>query len=187
MSEPQLPVPGHMTVEQFFALPDDGKRYELLDGVVEEMTAPPNTKHQRVIARLLVGLVRMLQEAGLGEVFVAPFDVVLGDRTVLQPDLLFISNEDAGILNERNARGAPTLVIEVLSESTRRKDVLRKRRLYASAGVRWYWIVDPEIDRIEFLQREGEDFTLAARADAPAVAEPPGFPSVRIDLAALFA
>jgi Uma2 family endonuclease len=120
-------------------------------------------------------------------VFVAPFDVVLGDRTVLQPDILFIADENAGILNERNARGAPDLVIEVLSESTRRKDVLRKRRLYASAGVRWYWIVDPEVDRIECLQIEGDDYALAARFDAPAVAEPPGFPSVRIDLAALFA
>jgi Uma2 family endonuclease len=175
-----------MTVEQFFALPDDGKRYELLDGVVEEMTAP-NVKHQRVIGRLHVLLVRMLQEAGLGEVFLAPFDVVLGDRTVAQPDLLFIRNETAHILNERNARGAPDLVIEVLSESTRRKDVLRKRRLYARARVGWYWVVDPEVDRIEFLRLDGDDYALAARFDAPAVAEPPGFPTVRIDLAALFA
>jgi Uma2 family endonuclease len=186
MAEPHHPVPGRMTVEQFFALPDDGKRYELLDGVVEEMTAP-NTKHQRVIGRLYVLLVRMLQEAGLGEVLLSPFDVVLGDRTVLQPDLLFISNEDAGILNARNARGAPTLVIEVLSESTRRKDVLRKRRLYASAGVAWYWIVDPEIDRIECLRLDGDDYAVAALFDAPIVGEPPAFPSVRIDLAILFA
>jgi Uma2 family endonuclease len=175
-----------MTVEQFFELPDDGRRYELLEGVVEEMTAP-NVRHQRVIGRLFVSLVGMLQDAGLGEVFVAPFDVVLSDRTVAQPDILFIRNENAGILNERNARGAPDLVIEVLSESTRRKDHLRKRRLYARAGVPWYWIVDPEIDRIEFLRREGDDYALADRADAPALAEPPGFPSVRIDLAALFA
>lgn len=186
MSEPHLPIPGHMTADEFFALPDDGKRYELLDGIVEEMSAP-NLKHQRVLGRLHLVLARTLAEEGLGEVLLAPFDVVLSERTAVQPDLLFVANENAGILNERNARGAPDLVIEVLSESTRRKDVLRKRRLYARAGVTWYWIVDPEIDRIEFLQREGEDFVLAARADAPAVAEPPSFPSVRIDLAALFA
>jgi len=174
-----------MTVEQFFALPDDGKRYELLDGVVEEVTVP-NIKHQRVVTRLVVMLVQMLHDSGLGEVFVAPVDVVLGDRTVAQPDLLFISNENASILNERNARGAPDLVVEVLSESTRRKDVLRKRRLYAQAGVVWYWVVDPEIDRIECLRLDGDDYALAARFDAPAVAEPPGFPTVRIDLAALF-
>jgi Uma2 family endonuclease len=175
-----------MTVDEFFALPDDGKRYELLDGVVEEVTAP-NIRHQRLVGRLFVTLVDALQQTGQGEVFIAPLDVVLDQRTVAQPDLLFIANENAGILNDRNARGAPDLVVEVLSESTRRKDILRKRRLYARAGVSWYWIVDPEIDRIEFLRREGDDFELAARADAPAKAEPPGFPAVRIDLAVLFA
>lgn len=186
MAEPHAPVPGRMTIDAFFALPDDGKRYELLDGVVEEVAAP-NIRHQRLVGRLFMTLVGALQHAGHGEVFIAPLDVVLDDRTVAQPDLFFIANENAGILNERNARGAPDLVVEVLSEPTRRKDVLRKRRLYARAGVRWYWIVDPEIDRIEFLQRDGDDFALAQRADAPSVAEPPGFPSVHIDLAVLFA
>ena len=186
MAEPHAPVPGRMTVDDYLAMPDEGKRYELLDGVLEEMTAP-NLKHQRLLARLFLILVDALQQRGMGEVLFAPFDVLLDDRTVLQPDLLFVANENAHILNERNVRGAPDLVIEVLSESTRRKDVLRKRRLYARAGVAWYWVVDPEIDRIEFLRREGDDFALDSRADAPAVAEPPGFPTVRIDLAALFA
>lgn len=84
MAEPHAPVPGRMTAAQFFARPHDGKRYELLDGVVEEVTAP-SVKHQRVIGRLFVSLVGMLQDAGLGEVFVAPLDVVLSDRTVAQP------------------------------------------------------------------------------------------------------
>lgn len=186
MAEPHAPVPGTMTAEEFFALPDDGKRYELLDGVVEEMTAP-NPKHQRVVGRLLVLLVRALQESGRGEVFLAPYDIVLDVHTVLQPDLVFIANENAGIVNDKNVRGAPDFVVEVLSPSTRRKDVLRKSRLYARAGVPWYWIVDPEIDRVEFMQRDGGDYALAARFDAPAVAEPPGFPTVRIPLDALFA
>lgn len=186
MAEPHAPVPGRMTVERFLQLPDDGKRYELLDGVVEEVTAP-STKHQRVIGRLYVTLVATLQDTALGEVLLAPYDVVLDDYTVLQPDLVYVGRENASIITEANARGAPDLVIEVLSPSTRRKDVVRKRRLYARAGVPRYWIVDPEIDRIEFLRREGDDFALDSRADAPAVAEPPGFPTVRIDLAALLA
>lgn len=180
-----MPVHGRMTVDEFFALPDDGKRYELLDGVVEEMTAP-NTKHQRVIGRLYVILVAILQDMALGEVLLAPYDVVLDDFTVLQPDLVYVSRGNASVITEANARGAPDLVIEVLSPSTRRKDVVRKSRLYARAGVPFYWIVDPEVDRIEFMARDGDVFTLAARADAPTVAEPPGFPTVRIDLAALF-
>jgi len=175
-----------MTVEQFFAMPDDGKRYELLDGVVEQMTAP-NIRHQRISLRLLVWMVHTLQDSGLGEVFSPPCDVVLDEHTVLQPDAVFVALANGGIVTERNLRGAPEVVVEILSESTRRKDVLRKRRLYARAGVSWYWIIDPEIDRIEFLKRDGDDFVLAALADSPAVAEVPGFPSVRIDLAALFA
>jgi len=185
MAEPHA-VPGSMTVDDYLAMPDDGKRYELLDGSLEEMTGP-NLKHQRVLLRLAVLLVRELQDAGVGEVLTAPFDVVLGERTVLQPDLLFIRRENTGVLDERNARGAPDVVVEVLSDSTRRKDVVRKARLYARAGVPWYWVVDPDVDRIEFLKREGDGYGLVARADAPGVAEPPDFPGVRIDLAALFA
>lgn len=168
-------------------MPDDGRRYELLDGSLEEMTAP-GLKHQRLVGRLYVALVRALQDPGIGEVLLSPFDVVLDERTVLQPDLVFIRRENAAILNPRNARGAPDLVIEVLSEATRRKDVVRKARLYARAGVEWFWVVDPEIDRIEFLRRSGEEgYELAARADRSAVVEPPGFPGVLLDLAALLA
>jgi Uma2 family endonuclease len=185
MAEPHVLVPGNMTVDDYLAMPDDGKRYELLDGSLEEMTGP-NLKHQRVLLRLAVLLVRELQDAGVGEVLTAPFDVVLGERTVLQPDVLFIRCENTGVLNDRNARGAPDVVVEVLSDSTRRKDVVRKTRLYARAGVPWYWVVDPDVDRIEFLRRDGEGYALVGRADAPGVAEPPDFPGVRIDLAALF-
>jgi Uma2 family endonuclease len=175
-----------MTADDYLALPDEGRRYELLDGSLEEMTSP-GLKHQRVIGRLYVALVRSLQDPGLGEVLLSPFDVVLDERTVLQPDLLFIRSENAGILNPRNARGAPDVVIEVLSESTRRKDVVRKARLYARAGVPWYWLVDLEVDRVEFLRRVGDGYELVVRADAPTAVEPPGFDELRLDLAALFA
>ena len=185
MAEPHAPVPGSMTADAYLALPDDGRRYELLDGSLEEMTAP-TLKHQRVIGRLHVLMVHALQDARVGEVLLAPFDVVLDERTVLQPDLVFVRRENAGVLTPRNARGAPDVVVDVLSDSTRRKDVVRKARLYARAGVPWYWVVDPDVDRIEFLRRDGEGYALAGRADAPAVAEPPDFPGVRIDLAALF-
>lgn len=175
-----------MTADDYLAMPDDGRRYELLDGVLEEMTAP-GLRHQRVIGRLYVVLVRALQETGIAEVLLSPFDVVLEERTVLQPDLVVIRPDNAGILNPRNARGAPDVVVEILSESTRRKDLVRKARLYARAGVPWYWIVDPEIDRLEVLRLDGGEYAVAARFDAPAKASPPGFESAEIDLAVLFA
>lgn len=187
MTEPQLPVPGPMTADEYLAMPeDDGRRFELLDGVLEEMSGA-NLKHQRVIGRLYLLLHGALQTTGLGEVLFAPFDVVLGERTVLQPDLIFIRRENSEVLNPRNARGAPDLVIEVLSESTRRKDMIRKARLYARAGVGWYWVADPEIDRLEFLRLEGDAYVVAARGDAPEIVDAPGFPGVRIALADLFA
>lgn len=186
MAEPQIPVPGRLTVDDYLALPDDGRRFELLDGVLEEMTSP-TLKHQRVIGRLYVLLVHALQDTGAGEVLLAPFDVILDERTVLQPDLVVIRRENAGILNPLNARGAPDVAIEVLSPSTRRKDEVRKARLYARAGVPFYWVVDPEIDRVEFLALSGEGYALLARAEAPAMVDAPGFEGVRLPLAALFA
>lgn len=186
MAEPQLPVPGPLTVDDYLALPEDGRRFELLDGVLEEMTSP-TLKHQRVIGRLYVLLVHALQDVGVAEVLLAPFDVILDDRTVLQPDLVVIRHENAGILNPRNARGAPDVAIEVLSPSTRRKDEVRKARLYARAGVPFYWVVDPEVDRIEFLRHTGDGYALISRAAAPATVDAPGVEGVRIALGALFA
>jgi Uma2 family endonuclease len=140
MVEPHTQVPGSMTVDEFFALPDDGKRYELLDGVVQEMTAP-NTKHQRVVLRLAVLLVHALQDEGFGEVFVAPYDIVLDDRTVLQPDVVFVANERAGIVNERNVRGTPDLVVEVLSPNPRIGSTEERVGWYAEYGVRECWLI----------------------------------------------
>ncbi len=185
MAEPHAPVPGNMTADDYLAMPDDGRRYELLDGVLEEMTAP-NIKHQRVIGRLHVLMVHALQDTGIGEVLLAPFDVILGVRSVLQPDLHFVRGENAGVLTPRNARGAPDIVVEVLSQSTRRKDVVRKARIYADAGVPWYWVVDPDVDRIEFLRRRDAGYELVVRAERPEIAEPPAYPSLRIPLDDLF-
>jgi Uma2 family endonuclease len=185
MAEPTSTVPGRLSVADYRALPDDGKRYELLDGVLEEV-ASPHVRHQRIVGRLHILLFRSLQERGLGEVLLAPCDAVLDEHTALQPDLLFVRAERAGVVEREYVRGAPDLVVEVLSESTRRKDVVRKARLYARAGVPWYWIVDPEVGRVEFLRREGGGYELAGSAERPAHAEPPGFPGVRLPLDELF-
>ena len=120
--------------------PDD-KRYELLDG--ELVVVPsPRTGHQKTLLKLGVRLVAFVEERRLGEVYVAPFDVVLADTDVVQPDILFISNERAGIVTEDNVQGAPDLVIEILSPSTAERDRTFKRSLYAHHGVREFWIVD---------------------------------------------
>ncbi len=142
------------TYEDYCATADD-KRYELLNGDLM-MVPAPNTKHQRVLRKLLVELDRFTQERGLGEMYVAPCDVVLSDTDVVQPDLLFISRAREHTITDENVRGAPDLVIEILSPSTADRDVGYKHELYGRHGVREYWIVDPMVQTVAVhRQRDG--------------------------------
>lgn len=116
----------------------DGRRYELLDGVLLVSPAPRRL-HQRTLARLF----RLIDDACTNEfeVLFAPFDVTLADDTVLQPDLLVGRRSD---FTDRDLPAAPALAVEVLSPSTRRFDRLLKRSRYEAAGAQSYWIVDPD-------------------------------------------
>lgn len=97
-----------------------------------------------------------VEERSLGEVFAAPTDVVLSDANVLQPDLLVVSTEQEHIITPENIRGAPDLVVEILSPSTASRDWRDKLDLYAEHGVKEYWVVDPDAQRVWVMtQREG--------------------------------
>jgi Uma2 family endonuclease len=85
-------------------------------------------------------------------VFLSPLDVVLSYYDVVEPDLLFIAGDQAGIMTEKNIQGAPALVVEVLSKSTRKRDAQTKRRLFERTGVREYWLVDPELDTVQIFR-----------------------------------
>lgn len=142
-----------LTYDDFLHFPDDGKRHEIIDGE-HYVTPSPNTRHQRLVRRLLVSIDRHLQEhPGTGEIFGAPFDVVLSFHDVVEPDLLFIAADQSGALTDKNVQGPPALVVEVLSKSTRKKDAQTKRRLFERTGVREYWLVDPELDLVQVLRR----------------------------------
>jgi Uma2 family endonuclease len=142
--------------EDLLTMPDDGKRYELLDG--DLLVSPsPNRRHQAVV-RNLVRLLGRLQDEGLGEVYPAPFDVVFDRHTVVEPDVIFVRAERLGIVTDRNVSGPPDLVVEVLSDSTREADLGRKLRAYGRHGVGEYWVVDPDADTIRVFRREGEAF-----------------------------
>src|SRR5439155_12410008 len=108
---------------------DDGKRHEIIDGE-HYVTPSPSTKHQRIVTRLAAAVVHFLDEQPLGEVFVAPFDTVLSELDVVEPDLLYISRAHARVLTEEHVRGAPDLVVEIVSPSTRKTDEVTKRKLY---------------------------------------------------------
>ena len=128
------------TYEDYLNTPED-KRYELLDG--ELVTIPvPGERHQSISILLGWKLIQFASENSLGKVYHAPFDVVLSDVDVVQPDLLFVSNERGHIITYANIQGAPDLVVEILSTSTAERDRTFKRTLYAKYGVNEYWIVD---------------------------------------------
>ena len=141
------------TYRDYCATPDD-ERYELLDGNLM-MVPAPNMKHQQVLLTLTLKLGNFTKEHGLGTVCVAPCDVVLSDSDVVQPDLLFISRAREHILTDDNVRGAPDLVIEILSPSTAERDLGYKHDLYGRHGVLEYWIVDPMAETVA-VHRQGD-------------------------------
>ena len=143
------------TYEDYCRAPDD-KRYELLNGELT-MVPAPNRKHQQVLLALGSELRRFTRKHGLGEVFVAPFDVVLSDTDVVQPDVLFISRAREDRMTDENVRGAPDLVIEILSPSTADRDLGYKHALYGRHGVLEYWIIDPVAETVAVhRQRDGK-------------------------------
>jgi Uma2 family endonuclease len=159
--------PTRLTYDAYVNFPDDGRRHELIDGELI-VTPAPVTRHQRIGRRLLVAIDVHLQASREGEVFIAPFDVILSDYDVVQPDLLFVSNDRQSIVRDW-VRGAPDLVVEILSPSTRRLDEIGKLQLYDRRGVREYWVVDPEIDAIK-VYRRAEDGGFPRVADLSASA-----------------
>ncbi len=141
----------------YAAMPDDGHRYQVIDGELV-MTPAPNEPHQRSLLNLASMIRDHVRTVGLGKVYVAPFDVVLSDDNVVQPDLLFISKERLNIITDANVQGAPDLVVEFLSPGTAHLDRTQKRELYARFGVREYWLVSPEAGTVEVLVLRGGSF-----------------------------
>jgi len=143
------------TIEDVYALPD-GERAELIDGVLYMMSTPTR-KHQRIIVETLYVFNKHIKEHGGNcEVDIAPFGVYLfdDDSTYLEPDIIVIC--DGGKLDNKGCHGAPDLVIEVSSPSTRSRDCLLKLRKYEAAGVREYWIIDQEREQIDVYRFEKE-------------------------------
>jgi Uma2 family endonuclease len=131
----------------------DGLRHELING--EHFVTPsPAKRHQQLVRRLTLSLGNHLEaHPDQGELFTAPFDVVMSPCDVVEPDLLVVLGDQQGILNDKNVSGAPALVIEILSPGTRQRDQGLKRTLYDRQGVREYWMVDPDHDWVTICRR----------------------------------
>ena len=173
------------TYRDYKSLPEsETKRYELIEGELI-MVPSPNIYHQRVSGKIEFLLRDFVEKNKLGEVFYAPCDVHLGDN-VVQPDILFISKEHSYVIVEEEVKGAPELVIEILSPATARRDRTIKRALYARYGVSEYWLVDPEEKIIEVLTLKKESyeaFSIYKNADT---LNSPLLPGLSINLAEVF-
>ena len=152
-----LPFGRPLTRADLEAMPDDGHRYELIDGSLIVSPAP-RVRHQDVVGNLHL-LLRAACPPGL-KVMLAPLAVALADDTEVQPDLLVAPRSQ---FTERELPGAPLLAVEVLSPSTRRVDLLLKRDRFESAGVASYWLVDPDEPSIVVLELRGGSYVEVAR------------------------
>ena len=140
-----------LTREDLDAMPDDGNRYELIEGEIV-VSPSPLSRHQLAVTRLIV----LLDTACTEDLRVsqAPFDVVLGEFDVVQPDVLVLDPQG---LDDRGLNTAPLLAVEVLSPTTRRRDLTVKKRLYEQAGVSAYWVVDAETEGLALTAWELRD------------------------------
>ena len=178
-----------LTYEDYLQLPEDGRRHELIGGD-HHVTPAPNAKHQSIEASFQRSLGNFVYENDLGWFVAGPFDVVLSEIDVVQPDLLFVAREHLDRRTDTHLRGAPDLVIEILSDSTRRRDEVDKRHLYERHGVAEYWIVDPLTDAVKVYRRGSEGrYGLVAQLalEAGDRLASPLFPGFQLPLADLFA
>ena len=146
---------GTSTYDDYLATPDD-ERYELLEGDLVMVPAPSYT-HQRVQSRLSRRLGHFIEEHELGECLNAPLDIVLSEKNIVQPDIVYVSREREPSIVQKDGKvhGAPDLVVEILSPSTAATDRGAKLDLYSNCGVREYWIVDPVKRTVDVFSRQG--------------------------------
>ena len=175
-----------LTYDDYLLIPEDGQRHEILDGE-HYVTASPFFPHQLVSSRLHSRVGPWVESRKLGFLVAAPMDVLLSPHDVAQPDLLFISNERSGIITRAAIRGAPDLVIEILSKSTRSQDEGLKLERYDLFGVREYWMLDPDRKTARVYRRKGgRRLRLVAELCVEDILTSPLLPGLEIRLAEIF-
>lgn len=179
------PAVREWTYAEFARLPDDGNRYEIIDGELE-VTPSPQPKHQDLIGALTERLRPFVRQNQLGRIYPGPIDLLFAEGDYLVPDLVFVRQERLDTVTDRGVESAPDLVVEVLSPSTAMRDRGIKRSRYAHYGVPEYWIIDPD-------RRFIDVYKLHEHADRPARAvdrlrwQPvEGGPALELDIAELF-
>jgi len=177
-----------LTYDDFVLFPDDGKRHELIDGE-HYVTPSPNTRHQQICGDLFALIWTYLEAHPIGRAFGVPLDVVFSRFDVVEPDIQYLSNERAAdVITPQHVRGAPELVVEIASPSTRKRDETIKRHLYERSGVSEYWVVDPDTDVVRIYRRTGDRFgrALELSREAGDVLTTPLLPGLELPLVRIF-
>ena len=151
------PRQGHWTYEAYAALPDDGLRYEIMQGVLV-MTPAPEPGHQGISMALSAYLYGRIDGKKRGRTFASPIDVELSRHNVFQPDVLIILNEHLDRVQKKRIVGAPDLVVEIISPSSVVADCIVKRDVYERAGVPEYGLVDPNQETVEVFALENDAY-----------------------------
>ena len=163
-----------------------GVRYQLIEGELVKM-AGPNDPHQVFIGNLYIEATIQARELGIGETRISPYDAAIDEFNTFQPDMLFVSNERRHIFDGHGVTGAPDLVVEVHSESTRQRDLNVKLPVYARNGVREAWMADLRAETVSKYVGDGRTMTLAQVYAANDVLTSEVMPGVAIDLEPIFA
>jgi Uma2 family endonuclease len=161
--------------------PDDGLRYEVIDGELYVSPAP-GERHQNASMVLSSILHVHVRTHDLGRVYAAPFGVILDEDNGVQPDIVFVSRERLDIISERGLESAPDLVVEILSPSTRRRDIGIKLRRYAASRVPHYWTLDPRRRTLEARRLVDGEYELTGVYGPGDVFRPELFPGLEIPI-----
>ncbi len=176
---------GSWTYEDLFDLPDDGRRYEIIDGELYAMTAP-GLDHAAAVMNLIALFLPVVTALG-GRIFTAPVDVFFAGANPVEPDILVLLPERLHLISRRGVEGAPNLLIEILSPSNPAHDLVTKRALYSRGGVGEYWLVDPEAATIEVLVLDGDRYRTHVRATGEEPVTSPLLPDLSFPASAAFA
>jgi Uma2 family endonuclease len=174
-----------LTYEDYASMPDDGKRYEVIDGELHVLPTP-FLPHQRVLSRLSRHVFACAEKDG-GDLLLGPLDVILSPHNVVQPDLMFVAREHASRIQLHGIVGAPDIAIEILGDFTRHRDEVVKRDLYERFRVPEYWIVDPDAKTVKILRREIARYETVADLHNDDTFTSPTFPDLQLPLATIFA
>ncbi len=151
------------TVQEYLTLPEGAPYFQFINGEVIDMPAP-NILHQDIVLNIGSYLKDYLRHNPLGKVIIAPVDVHFSEKDYYEPDVVFIARERLDIVTKKRIKGAPDLVVEVLSPNTGYYDLTHKKFVYEQEGVREYWLVYPEERRVEVYINSANGFVLHSQA-----------------------